>query len=174
MTVQNVQAASARALREEFDRAFALPPAMPDAGAQQLLAIRAGGQAYALRLAGIRGLYVDRRVQTLPSRLPELLGLTGVRGLAVPVFDLAALLGQPAQRTPRWLALAAGRHNAAFAFEQFEAHHAAQPEDFLPAPRHDFLQAAVRMDGAPRAVINLQALIDDLERRCQRLGSKQP
>jgi len=174
MTGQNLPAASARALREEFDRAFALPPAAPDTGAQQLLAIRAGGQAYALRLTGIRGLYVDRRVQALPSRLPELLGVTGVRGQAVPVFDLASLLGQPPQRTPRWLALAAGRHSAAFAFEQFEAHHAAQPEDFLPAPQHDFLEAAVRMDGMPRALVNLQALIDELERRCQRLGSIQP
>lgn len=171
MSGQKVLAASALALRDEFDRAFALPPAAPDAGAQQLLAIRAGGQPYALRLSAIRGLYVDRRVQALPSRLPELLGLTGVRGQAVPVFDLAALLGLPPQRAPRWLALAAGHHSAAFAFEQFDAHHAARPDDFLAAPQQAFVEAAVRMDGAPRPLLQLQALIDDLEGRCRRLGS---
>lgn len=166
MTGMNVLAASARALREEFDRAFALPPEQPDASSRQLLAIRAGGQAYALRLDQIRGLYVDRRVQTLPSRLPELVGLTGVRGQAVPVFDLAALLGQPAPRTARWLVLAAGRHSAAFAFEQFEAYHAARPDDMM--------EGAVRIDGVPRTLVNLETLIDDLERRCVRLGSIQP
>ncbi|HEY0588908.1 MAG TPA: chemotaxis protein CheW [Pseudoduganella sp.] len=171
MTQQNMLAASALALRDEFDRAFAMPPAQPDARDQQLLAIRAGGQPYALRLSAIRGLYVDRRVQALPSRLPELLGLTGVRGQAVPVFDLAALLGLPAQRAPRWLALASGRHSAAFAFEQFDAHHAVHPDDFLPAPEHAFVEAAVRMDDTPRPLLSLQSLIDDLERRCQRLGS---
>ena len=171
MSGHNVLAASALALREEFDRAFAMPPAPPEAGAPQLLAIRAGGQPYALRLSAIRGLYVDRRVQALPSRLPELIGLTGVRGQAVPVFDLALLLGLAPQRAPRWLALAAGRHSAAFAFDQFDAHHAARPEDFLPAPQHAFVDAAVRMDDMPRPLLSLQSLIDDLERRCQRLGS---
>jgi purine-binding chemotaxis protein CheW len=171
MTKQNVLAASALALREEFDRAFAMPPALSDAGAQKLLAIRVGGQPYALRLSAIRGLFVDRRVQTMPSRLSELRGLTGVRGQAVPVFDLAALLGLPAQREPRWLVLAAGRHNAAFAFEQFDAHHAARPGDFLPAPAQAFVEAAVRIEGTPRPLLSLQSLTDDLERRCQRLGS---
>lgn len=166
MTGMNVLAASARALREEFDRAFALPPTLPDASAQQVLAIRAGGQPLALRLAEIRGLYVERRIQRLPSLLPELLGLTGVRGQAVPVFDLAALLGHPPQSAPRWLALAAGRHSAAFAFEQFEAHHAARPEDLL--------DQAVRLAGVPRQLVSLPTLIDTLERRCQRLGSISP
>lgn len=174
MTGLNLLTTSARALREEFDRAFALAPVAPDITAQPLLAISTGGQAYALRLASIRGLYVDRRVQSLPSRLPELLGLTGLRGQAVPVFDLAALLGQPSQRPPRWLALAAGRHNAAFAFERFDAHHTAQADDFLLAAPHDFLEGAVRMGGLPRALVNLPALIDDLERRCERLGSIPP
>ena len=170
MTGLNVLATSARALRDEFDSTFALAPEAPDISAQPLLAISAGGQAYALRLASIRGLYVDRRVQSLPSRLPELLGLTGLRGQAVPVFDLAALLGQPSQRPPRWVALAAGRHNAAFAFEQFDAHHTAQADDFLLAPPHGFRLGGA-MGGQPRALLNLPALIDDLERRCQRLGS---
>lgn len=174
MTGQNVLAASARALREEFDRAFALAASEPEAGAQQLLAIRAGGQPYALRLAAIRGLHVDRRVLSMPSRLPELLGLTGVRGQAVPVFDLAALLGQPPQRAPRWLVLAAGRHSAAFAFEQFDAYHAVRPGDWLAAPAHAFVEASVRLDGAPRPLLSLQSLIDDLERRCLRLGSMKP
>lgn len=174
MSGQNALAISARALRDEFDRAFAQPPRAPEAGVQQLLAIRAGGQPYALRLAAIRGLHVDRRVLSLPSRLPELLGLTGVRGQAVPVFDLAALLGLPPQRAPRWLALAAGRHSAAFAFEQFDAYHAVRPGDFLDAPAHAFVEASVRLAGAPAPLLSLQSLIDDLERRCLRLGSLTP
>jgi len=166
MTGMNILAASALTLREEFDRAFATLPSQTDSGARQLLAIRAGGRAYALRLDEIRGLQVDRRVQSLPSHLPELLGLTGVRGQAVPVFDLAALLGQPPQRAPRWLGLAAGRHNAAFAFEQFEAQVAVRQEDFL--------DGAVRIGDTLCALVSLPALVDDLERRCQRLRSIKP
>ena len=56
-------------LRESFDRSFADPPRQQVAGYDDLLAVRAGGQRYALRLTQAAGLFPDRPVTRLPGPL---------------------------------------------------------------------------------------------------------
>lgn len=100
------------ALRDAFDAAFARPPATPTEGQERLLLVVAGGQRYALRLAELGGLQPLRRLVPLPGGRRELLGLAGVRGRLVAVFDLARLLGAAAEPSPpvapRWLLLCGG------------------------------------------------------------------
>jgi len=88
----------------------------------ELLAVRAGGRPYALRLSQTAGLHPDRPVTPLPSPLAALLGLAGFAGTVVPVFDLAVLLGHPVATRPRWLVLAAGTPPLAFAFHDLDGH----------------------------------------------------
>ena len=83
-------------LRDDFDRSFAEPAVSHDAEHVELLAIGAGGRSYAIRLSQTWGLHPDRPITALPGPLPALLGLAGFTGTAVPVYDLAALLGHPA------------------------------------------------------------------------------
>ncbi|MEV6932249.1 chemotaxis protein CheW [Dactylosporangium sp. NPDC051485] len=117
-------------LREDFDRSFADPPRQEVAGHDDLLAIRAGGVRYALRLTQAAGLFPDRPVTRLPGPLPALLGVAGFRGAIVPVYELAAVLGtwstpaipDDAGNTPRWLVLAAGTPPVALAFERLDGH----------------------------------------------------
>ena len=64
-------------LRAEFDGSFGEPVHPPDAQHAELLALRAGGRPYALRLAQTSGLHPDRPVTPLPGPLRALLGVAG-------------------------------------------------------------------------------------------------
>ncbi|MDR7276248.1 chemotaxis protein CheW [Catenuloplanes atrovinosus] len=109
-------------LRASFDRSFADPPREQVAQFQDLLAIAVGGRRYALRLAQSAGLFPNRRVTPLPGPISALLGVAGFRGSIVPVYSLAAVLGQPPQPDSRWLVLAAGAPPVALAFEALDGH----------------------------------------------------
>ena len=114
----------AASLREEFDRSFAALPAEP-VPTEELLAIRVGGDFYALRLGEVSELIAGHPVSRLTSTTPHLLGLAGVRGGVVPVFSLASLLGAAAglpRDTPRWLLLCAAQEPFALAFDGFDGH----------------------------------------------------
>jgi len=109
-------------LRGDFDRSFAEPARQHDVEYAELLAIRAGGHAYALRLSQAFGVHSDRPVTPLPGPQAALLGVAGFSGAIVPVYDLAALLGHPVPAVPRWLVLAAGSPPLALAFHDLDGH----------------------------------------------------
>jgi chemotaxis signal transduction protein len=114
-------------LRESFDRSFREPVAVEREPALELLAIRIGREPFALRLAEIGALEAGRIVTSVPSRHPELLGIAGLRGAVVAVFDLASLLELPRAEAPRWLVLAKGAP-LAFAFGVFEGQLSVRPD----------------------------------------------
>lgn len=122
--MERITAVSARLarLRDEFDASFALPLRRHDDDQEELLAIRAGGRAYALRLSQTSGLFPDRPVTPLPGPLPALLGVAGFSGAITPVYDLAALLGHPIPDRPRWLVQAVGTPPLALAFHGLDGH----------------------------------------------------
>ena len=94
------------ALRKSFDESFGRPALAAGRAGADFLLITAGGRVYALRLGDLAGLEVDRRIVAVPAEAGGLLGLCGIRGQLVPVFGLAAVLGQAGgQGEPRWLAL---------------------------------------------------------------------
>jgi chemotaxis signal transduction protein len=116
-------------LRREFDEGFARPSRIDDSSMQDLLAIRVGGDSYAVRLGQVVGLVPKQKIVALPSPVPELLGLAGLRGGVVPIYSLGALLGYPAgaERTP-WTILI-GPELLGLAFEKFEGHLRISPAD---------------------------------------------
>ena len=103
-------------LRRQFDRAFAAarPPDPPPS--EDLLAIRLGGETFALRLAEVAGVFAGLPVTPIPGQEPPLCGIAGLRGELIPVYDLAAIFGHPPIEpvSVRWLARAAAA-TAAFA-----------------------------------------------------------
>jgi purine-binding chemotaxis protein CheW len=106
-------------IRDAFDRSFAAAPAAAAAEPVSLLAVRAGEHPFAVRLSETAGLITDRRVTPVPTAMPELVGIAGVRGVAIPVYDLAMMLGFPAMGAARWLLLARGAA-IAFALDSFD------------------------------------------------------
>lgn len=145
-------------LRRAFDDGFAVAVRGDLAGDTRgdVLAIRVAGDPYALRLGAVASLHADPRVVPLPSPVPSLRGLVGVRNAMVPVYDLAMLLGYPRAASPRWLILARAAP-VGLAFETFDAH-----------ARTSAAGDVVEIDGVARPVIDLAQVVDDISRRASR------
>jgi len=144
--------ATATELRRSFDQAFAEAPRVADATAEDILAIRLGGNPYALRLSDIAGLHCDRKVVPVPSPVPALLGVASLRGVIAPIYDLGALLGYAPVTGPRWFALARGDKAIGLAFAIFEAH--------LRLPRASFSDGAVQAAGVVRRIIHMASVLE--------------
>ena len=161
-------------LRTAFDRAFAAPPRGDVEARQDLLAIRIGAEAYAVKLAEVRGLFADRKFTRVPGGDAALLGIAGFRGALVPVYSLAIVLGHAATQAPRWLVVAATAP-VALAFEAFEGHvraDAVLPRQ-SPAPARGHAVEFIRSEGLVRPVLHLPSVIDALG-TTQAPGAKSP
>lgn len=166
---------AALALRKEFDVSFAEARRLETEQIENLLAIRVGGDPYAIRLAEIGGLHADRRIMPLPTPIPELVGVTGFRGQIAPVYDLATLLGYARPPSTRWLLLLQTREPVALAFDVFEMHFSVSRLQIVSAKTgmpvetgaRPHLFDAVRSDDVMRPIIQLQSLLEDIQRRAQ-------
>jgi chemotaxis signal transduction protein len=117
-------------LREEFDSSFARPHPEPVDDLEAFVTIQVGARPYALRVAELGGIHVDVPITRVPSRNPAAIGLCGIQGTGIAVFDLAQLLLEPkTSDSLRWMALSAGRDPIAFAFSQFEGYAQASARD---------------------------------------------
>jgi chemotaxis signal transduction protein len=164
----------AEALRREFDGTFALPVRRGGGDDDDLLAVRVGDTAYAVRLADVTGLAADRPVTPVPTTAPEFLGLVGLRGAVLPVWSLSALLGHGGDRAaPRWLLLAGGRGGTpalALAFEHFDGHLRVRRDQLVD--RADEAGAALthvrqslRLPGGARGVLALDVVEREIRKR---------
>ncbi|TMH05963.1 MAG: chemotaxis protein CheW [Betaproteobacteria bacterium] len=133
-----------------------------------MLAIRLRGDPYALRLAGIAGLFADKPLTRLPGSAREFLGLAGFRGTVVPVYDLRALLGHGRTEAPRWLVVAAGAI-VALAFDGFDGYLKLPPERIAPSAAGDACfhvhELARPADGALRPLVNLGSVLMAIRQR---------
>jgi len=166
-------------LRRAFDRAFAEAPDARNEPTEDLLAIRVAGKAYAVRMAEISGLAVDRRIVPVPGSLPELVGLVGVSGRIRPVYDLGALLGAPAEEPGRWLLFLGRADPVALAFSQLDGRLRAAQRDVAP-PQAEGTEAwskhvleVVRIGSAPCPILNLASIREAIEQRVRALGPRQ-
>jgi chemotaxis signal transduction protein len=158
-------------LRRAFDRSFAAPEHVDTAPAEDLLAIRTGSEAGAIRLSEIVGLFADKKITRVPSQVAALLGVAGFRGAIVPVYDLHILIGHPMTKTARWLVIASGAP-VAFAFEVFDGHlrisRAAIMGREASEQTRKYVSGVVRIHDVVRSIVDLSAVLDAI--RTQRPG----
>jgi chemotaxis signal transduction protein len=162
---------TARDMRRSFDESFAAPPRPELDAPEHLLALQVAGANFAVRLCEIHAL-IDRKARILPvpSSLPDLLGLTGIRGTVVPVFSLAALLGFAREpREPAWL-LHCGTRQAplALGFEFFAGYLQAARSEICPiaeAERARYVTHSVRHGGLLHAIIAIPQMIHSITAR---------
>jgi purine-binding chemotaxis protein CheW len=157
----------AAALRQAFDGGFAEARATDTRGADHLLTLSVGGDPYALRIDEIASLAVDRRIRPLPSPIPELAGIVGLRGAILPVYDLARLLGYPAAGGARWLAVMAAAP-IAVAFAAFDGY-VVRPGGSIAYEAADgdsrHVRSVARAADFVRPVISLESVLEAIRRR---------
>lgn len=153
-------------LRRSFDRSFALEPVAQATVWENLLALGVGPAHFAVRLAEVAGLTAFRELTALPEAPPELLGLAGLRGELVPVYDLAALLGLVAT-APRWLVLVAGK-KVALAFDAVGRHHRVSPETIVPAePRQGHVHEVLYAGSTVLPIVCLASILEAIGRQAE-------
>jgi purine-binding chemotaxis protein CheW len=165
---RDAMAGSAAALRRLFDAGFAAAAASKSERLEDLLAIRLGSDPYALRLSEIAGLHAGVKIVAVPSPSTQLLGIVGLRGTMVPIYDLAALLGYPPAARPRWIVLARTSQPVGFAFETFESHLQVsetslangQDEGVNAGAAGQHSSETVRAAGALRPIIRMASVVE--------------
>ena len=158
-------------LRRAFDQSFAEAPPLDVAALEDLLDVRFGPTAYALRVTEISGLFAGVKITPLPTAVPELLGIAGIRGSILPVYDLRVLLGYAVDARPRWLAVAAGAP-VGLAFDRFEGHVRVRRDALMPqgpgetAMRH--VREVVHREGLVRPVVSIPSVLEAVTSRVRR------
>lgn len=158
-------ATRAAALRAAFDCSFAEPAQLEMTSMEDLLAVRVGEEVFALRLCEIAGLYVGKKVTQVPGGDPALLGIAGFRGMILPVYRIATLLGRPTTVAPRWLVIAAAAP-VALAFDGFERHVRVAAETILPrdvsVEDRPYARGFVPVQQFVRPILHLPSLLDEI------------
>ncbi|TAL03793.1 MAG: chemotaxis protein CheW [Rhodospirillaceae bacterium] len=164
----------AEELRHAFDRTFAEPPGIDTALKENLLAIRLGRAAYALRLSEIGGVYSEKKVTRVPASSPALLGIASFRGTVMPVYDLHILLGFPTSSAVRRL-VTMSVAPIALAFDTFEGHlripsDAIAPQGASEGMRHH-VREFVRTAGDVRGIVDLASVIATIRTQVSQTAS---
>lgn len=150
-------------LRRAFDLSFADPPASGAAALDDLLEIGLDGTRYALRVSEISGLIADVKMTPVPTPVRELIGICGVRGVILPVYDLRALLGHPVHTRPRWLAMAAAT-SVGLAFDVFEKQVRVPQEAVVPHDRGDtavrHVREVITLDAVARPIVSVASVLE--------------
>jgi purine-binding chemotaxis protein CheW len=167
--------ATALELRREFDRSFATAPPGETEDCEDLLAVRVGGEPYALRVRDIAGIERCPGIVPVPSRVPELMGLAGIRGGVVAVYGLASLVGQAgAPEAVRWLVLCGGPELVGLGLAQLEGWLRVPRSELCRAPGEESPGAqpreVVRAGEVLRAVISISSVLENLKARIASSG----
>ena len=179
MTLGPALVAKATELRDAFDQERAAPVAVrADGQLENLLAVRVSKDGYAIRVGEISGLVANRKIVELPSAVPGLLGVAGVRGVLVPAFSLAVLLGYSVESDEaRWLALCGTEDCVALAFSGFEGYLRIPQAQVFRAQQSDMARTHVthvaRVPNMIRAVVSIPLVRATIQERCQGSSSKE-
>lgn len=159
-------------LRSVFDQARTAPfSSGAEEQTEDLLAVRVCRDAYAIRVGEISGLATDRKIVTYPTRIPELLGVAGIRGALVPVYSLAMLLGYNAEtERTRWFALCGVEDPVALVFSDFEGYIRVPLTQLYAAEQGDAARAHVQRvvcaADMVRAVVSISLIRKTIQGRC--------
>lgn len=150
-------------LRVAFDQSFTLPHRTDSEKGENLLEVRIGREAFALRLSEISGLFSERKITPVPSPVTALMGVVSFRGAIMPVYNLQGFFTQPLAEPPRWLAIAAGAP-IALAFHHFDGHSQVLKKDLLPREEQQmagrYVRDFARLQTLACPIVHVPSIID--------------
>jgi purine-binding chemotaxis protein CheW len=153
-------------LRQAFDHSFALAVRAEPRLFDAFLAIRLRADPHVLPMAGVARLLPLRALTRFPSAVPEWLGLVGMAGTAIPVYDLGMLLGYPAGDPPRWMAICAAMP-VALAFDAFDGQfrHPREVGDRPPDAGASSQREVLRTADQVRPVVPIASILATIKSR---------
>jgi chemotaxis signal transduction protein len=159
-------------LRDLFDQSFRSAPAESVLPTEDFLLIRVADLPYAMRVSQVSAVAAHRRVVPVPSRRADLLGLAGIRGGLVCVFDLATLLGHAPGSAANWLAMCGDTEPVGLAFEELEVFaRAARADVHDDAPgAKGLVGGVVRTGPIARPIVDLDAIAEVIRGRAGAAG----
>jgi purine-binding chemotaxis protein CheW len=120
--------------------------------------VRAGGEQYALPVAGVREIATLGTITPVPGAPAEVLGIWNLRGDVIAAIDLGAVLGlEPAAESSRIVVAEDGELHAGLVVEAV-VDVAPLPEALEPADS-EYLSAMVLIDRIPVGVIDLGTVL---------------
>lgn len=156
-------------MRRDFDASFAEPATSERPHAEQLVKLRVARGTVALRVGELTALQSGRRIVPVPGGPPELLGLAATRGVALPAYDLAALLGLGrGQRSWRWLAICGGAAPVGLVFEELVGHLSVPRDAFVPmgeGASQPHVRELLQLPSGFLPVVDLASLLGTLRQR---------
>ena len=158
-------------LRDAFDRSFAAAIHADADLFDDFLAIRLRDDPHVLRLDGVARLLPLRTLTRFPSTAAQWLGLAGVAGDVVPVYDLGVLLGYPTGAMPRWMVVCSAAP-VALAFDVFEGQfrHPREAGSGVEGSRRG---EVLRTAGQVRPVVPVDEVIATIKSLAQGAGQKE-
>jgi chemotaxis signal transduction protein len=161
-------------MRRAFDQSFATPHVDVSESLERMITIRLGGEPFVMRASHISGIARAKRIVSLPSRSPEVLGLAGIRGTLVPVFDLRGILRlKPCASTPSWLALVVDHVPIALGFDEFDGQVELSPAnlyaDESSTPRKH-VQLLARIGSSVHPVIDIPSILEVIREKADVSG----
>lgn len=156
-------------LAMNFDRAFAEPPRGEKPPVEGFLALRVGGDGYAVHVGEVAQVLTGRPIMPLPSPVSDLLGLVGYRSAIVPVYGLRSLLGYERGASPRSMVLIEKPARLMLAFDQFETYLQVPRESVMTADcsaeHRPHVREVIRAPQGPRAVVSIPSLVAQISAR---------
>lgn len=163
-------------VRRAFDATFAAPARSFEKERRSVLAIRAGEGRFAIRVEDLSGVEACRKIVKVPGSLPGLLGLTGLRGRLLAVYDLGAMLGQPSldaragSRELRWMLVCGKDSGIGLLIEEIEAFVRIADADLKPIEpgvAGEHIRAMLQQGSSIRGVVDIASIAAAVARRAE-------
>jgi chemotaxis signal transduction protein len=149
---------SANELRRAFDEMFTRSAEARDERAVEVLSIRAGMTRMVLPVLSIRAVQLCPEIATVPSGVPSLLGVSGLRGSVVAMYSLAQLIGgAKAPVGGAWVALC-GDGTVGLVFDELFGHERLTQAELLPG-EGEASRRFVEINGTPHVLVDVKALL---------------
>jgi len=132
-------------------------PSSPPAEVVQVLSFRIGREAYAFPIDAVQEIIPPMQVTPVPNAPKEIMGILSLRGMVIPVLDIAVFLGQtPAAEGPeaRIIVLRAGEEILGIHVDRVE---------------HTVQVSVARMESIPQTVQDPRGLISGVHAEGDRL-----
>lgn len=127
--------------------------------------VRLGAEHYALPVGHVLEIVGADAVWPLPGSGPHVVGLRNLRGQALPVFDLAAMIGAADGDGPPARICVTSRGGALAGFGVDEVTDVAGVPEGGDAAAATLLARSTLVDGRLVGVVDMDALFAELERR---------